>query len=561
MFDSEFRIWISTARERYSFVKSLLKRSVNDPESEPYKSKYEAKDILLKLVSDIEKWKSRDNLLIIHCLFRYKLGVISLETEELSAGCEYLTSSWEDIQNFARKPECCVLALSILNQLGILWCERGENEKGCTYLEEAENIYYQYKETNETIPYSLDDLFSIETGTARNWSTFEDIFTHTLYYLAQVYEHLKKNDKAAKYCHMTLKRQKESGKYKANSWAINCATLSQYYVQEKKYIEARHLLSCSSSILSAYEKEVEQDAENEDTLEELRRSKAEVAWCWLKYCLNLLLDPPSASETDSKNDIITDFVLFRAEDVICMEKEVSACINSFEDARHVFLFAQNQILTVKSYYTLNHHANNHVQLVRDHSKLYKSLSTYESDLGRKCKMHKRSVDLLEGVLSKLNPQYYLAVCRQLMFELGETYYEMVDLKLKLSQSSTEGLSIRVVKKINCLIMHSIKHFENFSNFVKNRDGTFPEALSDDLVRPVLVAHFYLGGLYSKLIECDTNKKLHNLSKSEEYYKFILNYIEKNPSDASSIEKELPVVKEMVELMPQKIMYITGSTIF
>ena len=37
------------------------------------------------------------------------------------------------------------------------------------------------------------------------------------------------------------------------------------------------------------------------------------------------------------------------------------------------------------------------------------------------KMHKRRIDMLGALVSQLNPQYYLLVCRQLDFELAEAY--------------------------------------------------------------------------------------------------------------------------------------------
>lgn len=48
---------------------------------------------------------------------------------------------------------------------------------------------------------------------------------------------------------------------------------------------------------------------------------------------------------------------------------------------------------------------------------------------RQCKMHKRRVDLLEGVVKELNPTYFLTNCQELWFELGETYNDMLDTKL------------------------------------------------------------------------------------------------------------------------------------
>jgi len=36
-------------------------------------------------------------------------------------------------------------------------------------------------------------------------------------------------------------------------------------------------------------------------------------------------------------------------------------------------------------------------------------------------MHKRRIDMLLALVKDLNPQYFLAVCRQLDYELGEAY--------------------------------------------------------------------------------------------------------------------------------------------
>lgn len=59
---------------------------------------------------------------------------------------------------------------------------------------------------------------------------FEKVYTHTLYYLAQVYQHLEMTEKAAQYCHTTLKRQLEYSGYYPIEWALNAAILSQYYL-------------------------------------------------------------------------------------------------------------------------------------------------------------------------------------------------------------------------------------------------------------------------------------------------------------------------------------------
>lgn len=68
------------------------------------------------------------------------------------------------------------------------------------------------------------------------FSRFEKAYTHTLYYLAQVYQHLEMIEKAAQYCHTTLKRQLEYCGYYPVEWALNAATLSQYYLSKVTHL-------------------------------------------------------------------------------------------------------------------------------------------------------------------------------------------------------------------------------------------------------------------------------------------------------------------------------------
>lgn len=58
----------------------------------------------------------------------------------------------------------------------------------------------------------------------------------------------------------------------------------------------------------------------------------------------------------------------------------------------------------------------------------------------------------------LNAQYYLMIRRQLMFELAETYNEMMDLKLALAnrQADTQSLDNHTIKKFNHLCSASAK---------------------------------------------------------------------------------------------------------
>ena len=78
---------------------------------------------------------------------------------------------------------------------------------------------------------------------------FGATFTHTLYYLAQVNAAMGHSEKGAMYCHTTLLRQLETGQYDPVDWALNCATLSQYYITQGNYMLSRHCLGKCRLIL------------------------------------------------------------------------------------------------------------------------------------------------------------------------------------------------------------------------------------------------------------------------------------------------------------------------
>ena len=55
---------------------------------------------------------------------------------------------------------------------------------------------------------------------------------------------------------------------------------------------------------------------------------------------------------------------------------------------------------------------------------------------RQCKMYKRRVDLLEPLLTELNPTYYLMVIRQLQYELAEIYSDIAQCKVEVGYTAT-----------------------------------------------------------------------------------------------------------------------------
>ncbi|KAM4608041.1 KIF-binding protein [Discoglossus pictus] len=574
-----------------------LQESQSDPDTEPFRSKYQARELLREVRAGLgpreeeeaghrEQGQAEDVLLAVRRgVIEYRLGLNHTETEEMSAGEEHLVRAGKELERYRGTQEGVSVYVQAQNNLGILWADRGEILVAQVYLESAESLYFKYMKEIGKPPIDPDEHFLSEekqlTEQERS-KRFEKVYTHTLYYLAQVYKHLKQYEKAAQYCHTTLQRQLEYDGYNPVEWAINAATLSQYYLTKQFYMESRHCLAAANVIfgkagqIPSPEAAKENEAEQE-RMDLLGQKKAEIARCWVKYCLNLLQDARKKlednigeldadiqeelkaqrkKEEDEKEKGRKKAVLFGSSDIYdsisTVEEKVECSYPlDFKEAREVFLVGQNYINEAKEYFQLDGHVTDHIEVIQDHSSLYKVLAFFEEDYERRCKMHKRRVDMLEPLCKELNPQYYLLVCRQLQFELADTYYEMMDLKVAIGNKLDE-MDSHIIKKINTLAQSAITFYNMFLDSLRNPEKKFPEKLDEDVVRPAMVAKFHIARLFGKLITTDAKKQLENMQLSLNHYMFLVDYCEKYEDAIKSVETELELSKEMVALLPTRM---------
>ncbi|CAF1426123.1 unnamed protein product, partial [Adineta ricciae] len=221
-------------------------------------------------------------------------------------------------------------------------------------------------------------------------------------------------------------------------------------------------------------------------------------------------------------------------------------ILDYDQARQVFLFAMDQINASKSYYVLDGFVTDHAELCQDSSQLFAKLVFFEPNIDRKCKMHKRRIDLLSSLCKEISEEHYLYLMRQLLFELGECYSVLLDLKI---EQKHEMNSSKTADKLTHLTQLGIETFERFlSTMNDKKTKKMPDTYADEYVRPVLLAHFYLARFYSKFVD----NRPENLQQSLNQYKTIVDYVEKHPSTCEYVEQEYPICKEMIELLPMKI---------
>lgn len=507
------------------------------------------------------------------------LGIIGMDTEELSTGEAHLKEC-EAIIKTPDTPETVMIALNMYNQFGILW-SLSDPQKALIYLQQAEKLYENYKkQTTKQPPKDITDLFNDSTpqNPQLNWKNFEKLHTLTFYYLAQIYGGLKDALKSSLYCHITLQRQLESQDFDSIEWALNAATLSQFFLEKNGFKQARHHLAASQFILDQFEKELDSQDMTEmqqSQIETFKHRLADVKRCWAKYGLLLLSKSKDRllNQTDYTDNLSSDLnklsldetfsnqalqnLSFNTLDLANYENQITCkFILTIQDARLVFLHIQTCLNQAKTYYTLDSHASDYIEIIQDESQMYLNLLFFEENLDNQAKLHKRRIDLLETVINQINPQYYLPYCRQIWHELGQTYSDILNIKKDKLRETDQRPTPHVLAKINHLIEMSIKHFRFFiDSFLEGNDKQLPDRIGEDYEQVFLRACFHVAALNSKFITLDKRVQLENVKESLKGYKLVYDYCERNKTQ-EAIPMEFGICKEMVALLPVKIAKLT-----
>ena len=236
--------------------------------------------------------------------------------------------------------------------------------------------------------------------------------------------------------------------------------------------------------------------------------------------------------------------------VIILWSHTSLSLNF--QARLLFLAGQQHLNAAKQFYQLDGFVVNYVEIIQDHSQLFKYLTAFETDLERQCKMCKRRIDMLTAIFVELNPQHYLLICRQLTYEIGSVYGDMADIKMQIIKDAFQDKpSMHQIKKINSLLCNSAKFFSNFIDSMK-QEGKLPEKFDESLLRVALLAHVYLARAHAKQICTTREERLLNQQKALDLYKFVVNYCDYDENGARAFQDELAACREMVDLLPFRL---------
>lgn len=311
-----------TSKEILSDIKEKFERayhliddeSKSDPPSDPFRSHYAALRILEDLVKSLrETIETNDNFLFkVFLGFACRdLGRIYVFTEEIITGEKFLKECLYLVDPLKLKKESIIAYIGASNEMGIVECNRGNHKEALEHLKRSEDVYEQFQYLADS-PMSITDLFGPPEEIEKDKGPKEMTKMYTLctYYMAQVLGHLGELEKSAQYCNLTLRRQLENDDYDSIDWALNAATLSQYYIGPNLFKAARHHLAAATLIMSEFEGKMVTEEMTSDIRESVKENFqhrfADIARCWAKYGLALL--------TSSRDRLMTD------DDVAKVEK-------------------------------------------------------------------------------------------------------------------------------------------------------------------------------------------------------------------------------------------------
>ncbi|XP_029836014.2 KIF-binding protein-like [Ixodes scapularis] len=515
----------------------------------------------------------------VRALIKHDIGFVATETSEASLGLECCEECLRIIgEDRYEDPSFCSLAISALNRLGFIalgqstdYDGRGSDPtRACEHLKLAENIYAKVSAGDLTGVRGFSDYFLPE-GQACSETGVKDLeraHVYTLYYMVQAYELLGEKEKAAMYSYRTLKKQLATGDVDSVDWADAVARLSQFFIIGGNFGAGRHLLVCASYVLGQYATELDRDQSSPDHKEVkeemLKCMSANAALCWAKYSLLLLVasrEEATGQKDQEQSPSNQPYLLIELPEITALEAAVTdKLVANFDGAKPVFLMGLQWLTEAKDYYTVKSHTKEYIEIIQAMSKLYKELAFFEPAADRRCKMHKRRIDMLEEVLKEVNPKLYLNQCHLVMCELGQTYNEMMDIKFS-SLSAAVKPNSHAVKKINSLIDKAIHHYTSFLDTLRDTSNEYPDKFADVLARPALRALFCVGTLHSRKVFQDLGEQIANLEMTKDSYEFVVNYCKKAPEHVPLVKEELEVMTKLLQLIPGMLQSLMSSAVY
>ena len=385
-------------------------------------------------------------------------------------------------------------ALRCLNLLGILWNGRENVLRGALFLKSSEEIFERLARDDSPLAHVME---------------LRDVYTHTLFYLAQCYGNLGDAGMSSQYCAKTLQRQLDSGLSGGAlaDWVKNAMSLADYFFASEDFPLYAHVLRVCELLLSRQEEEVLCEAGSTAaapvppavpetdmppappssgsppstamtpetrTLRDMQADLCrrwirleveclEVASAWHRYREGGVEGQIPERDVSPLSKILPNQGRFIGVEAYCGagvgEGGAEAVaqtpklitpeeIRDGESAKALFLRCAGRIEQAKKAFPLDGFVTDHIHLLQEHSKLYRALAVFDADPKRQQAMTNRRVEMLKPMLSTLSRASFDNAHKMIAYELGEAYMLLWDIKTsKYRDPATDELHLWKMKAV------------------------------------------------------------------------------------------------------------------
>lgn len=477
------------------------------------------------------------------------LGSFRVEGEEWGEGQRHLEAGVEGLEAWRKAngpaefsaPVQAALQ-SALNDLGMLWCNRDDDGRAEACLRRAEELYSEQK---------AGKVDAAARGDARSDKDVESSYTTTVFLLAQVWGKLGDPERSARYCGLTLGRQlKRPGSYSVSEWGQNATQLAGYYISQGQFLVAEHLLNAASAVTCSRPVGSEGKEVCPDGDEEAADVRANICIGWAKFHLSRLAGG-DASTTAVEEEVLGGVLAFEALKLPAPSSLRGPCAcSSYDEAREAFNASARNFRMALSHYKLDGWVTEHCTILIDVSNLYKQLVPFESDLHRKCVLHRHRVKALEPLVAALNAEAFGDLVHSLHLELAETYRAILELKLAGG---------RPPRKIQAAGGKAADHYRSFLRSFSSV-GDPQEKHEDGVETHVLLACCNLSRVQQKVAAsggASLEKSL--LQESLGMLEYVTAYWGVHPGvlDDGRLAAEQPLIEEMRDLLRAKLQLLAS----
>lgn len=436
---------------------------------------------------------------------------------------------------------CHMIYISSCQCLGQIWKERNELTKALKFCKEAEKLFEEVRKNLDSSINSRRPLFldlSIDEH-KEIMIKLEYPNVDILTKLGQIYKLLDDEKNAFEY---KLTAQKKKWKFKIMDvhFVADASDLARYFISKFEFEAASHHLACCSYGITWFETK-----QSKDSTSDVKKNKQACSALYGLYGLRLLQEsssylkrmrtkPNKRFSFRGNNLPDKDYQVTDDPEVLNMQKLIKSClVISFEDANDIF---QQSVRHYERAKHLLHGTERNVSMliIQDCvGLLWKELTYFETDHGRKCELYKQNISVFEIICQKVTLKVQSTRKQDIYVDIAEAYQGLAEAQIAQIRSKKEDENIQAVvhetKKIRSALLCCISNLRAFISIIKGQNGgKLPENFIEGVTIKLFISLYLIAQSVKLLIQNCHAVEYENLALGVQCAHYFIKHFHKYP---------------------------------